>query len=176
MGWFGNIRKAIQKDTGPTVIPAASLAKVIKVSDYLSEQSVTFFPPGISKEELLGRLVATLGLPDSSQALKAILDREAAGTTVIAPGVAVPHARVQGVPQLVASLGFCLAGVPEPGSDVPTQLFFLFVSSTGEMKEHLGFLASVASLFQTDGFASSLLQLTTTQMVLSKIRDAEKGL
>ena len=44
------------------------------------------------------------------------------------------------------------------------------------MREHLAFLASVSSLFQVEGFAGSLLPLTTPRAVVEKIRSAEKSL
>ena len=178
MGWLENLWK--RKSTEKTVadpVPLPTPAKVIKVSDYLNERTICFFPPGVSKQDALKQLVDCFGTPDAPTVLKAIMDREAAGTTVIAPGIAVPHARVQGVSKLMASVGLSSSGVQDPSTEGGLiKLFVLFVGPANNMKEHLGFLASVASLFQVDGFGDTLIQLTTPQAVLEKIREVEKGL
>jgi len=175
MGFFASLWK--KKENEPPAGPVVPAVKVIKVSNYLSEKTICFFNPGASKQEVLARLIDSMDLPDAQGALKAILERETAGTTVIAPGIAVPHARLSGLSQLVASIGICSTGVPEPSAeDAPTRLFVLFVGPAANMKEHLGFLASIASLFQTDGFGDSLLLQTTPKDVLQKIRSTEQSL
>jgi len=116
-----------------------------------------------------------LELPNPAAALKAVMDREAAGPTIIAPGIAVPHARVEGLSKIGAALGICPQGVFDSAVEGgKIRLFILFVGPVGNMKEHLGFLASVASLFQLDGFGESLLQQTTPARILETIKEAEK--
>ena len=98
MGWLKK-----QKTTKPAWNP-------MRVSDVLSEKSIAFFPAGPSKRQVFGNLIGSLDLPDPSAALKAILAREEAGSTVIAPGVAIPHARFSGITQApTGDLVFVLA-------------------------------------------------------------------
>lgn len=42
------------------------------------------------------------------------------------------------------------------------------------MQEHLMFLASLSALFQTEGLIDALLQLSTAEAVMKKLRAAEK--
>jgi PTS system nitrogen regulatory IIA component len=177
MGLFDKILKkggGRQDSAGSPPLPPA---QAIRVSSYLAEKAICFLPSGLSKQDALARLMGLMELANPAAALKAVVDRETAGPTVIAPGIAVPHARVEGLSGIVAALGVCPQGVSDPTAEGGAiRLFILFVGPVGNMKEHLGFLASVASLFQLDGFGDTLLQQTTPPQVLEKIKEAEKTL
>src|SRR5205814_1538720 len=82
-----------------------SSGTVIRITDFLKPDRIVFFPAGPSKRQVLGNLLGTLDLPDPAAALKAILSREEVGSTVIAPGLALPHARISGINQIEAALG-----------------------------------------------------------------------
>ncbi len=146
-----------------------------KVSDYLSNSTVAFFTAGPSKRQALGSLIALLDLADPSSALNAILSREEMGSTIIAPGLALPHARLEGLKQLKAAIGICPTGVHDPQSGgAPIQIYVLFLGPSDNMKEHLAFLANVSALFQKKGFMDKLCKLDSPQGVLQAIRQAEK--
>lgn len=146
-----------------------------KTSEYLNEKQITFFTAGPSKRQVLGGLIALLDLPDPSAALKVIVAREEMGSTIVAPGLALPHARIEGITSLQAAIAICPSGVsdPEDGGH-PTRIYVLFLGPTDNMKEHLQFLASVSSLFQKKGFIEKLCKLASPQGVLHAIHQSEK--
>jgi PTS system nitrogen regulatory IIA component len=139
----------------------------MRVSDVLKDNNIFFFPSDLSKEQLFEKMIGSLELPDAPLALKAILDRELWGSTVIAPGLALPHARIPGITRIQAAMGIC------PRGKNP-QIFLLFIGPVNNPQEHLAFLGSVSSLFQTKGFLDSLIQLKNPASVLAKIRTYEK--
>ena len=150
-------------------------SKVPAVSGYLTDKRIAFFTAGPSKSQVLGGLIATLDLADPSAALKAILGREEIGSTIIAPGLALPHARVEGLKRIEAAIGVCPTGVHDPhDGGIPIRVFVLFLGPADNMKEHLSFLSSVASLFQRKGFVDQLAKLASPQGVLHAIKQAEK--
>jgi PTS system nitrogen regulatory IIA component len=102
-------------------------------------------------------------LPDPKLALQAVLDRESWGSTEIAPGLALPHARIQGIKHIVAAIGIC-----------PAKVFILFLGPADQTQENLSFLAAASAVFQTPGLLENLLTLKTPESVLSKIREAEE--
>jgi PTS system nitrogen regulatory IIA component len=156
---------------------SAAPAKVLKVSDFLSEKNISFFPAGPSKQQVFGQLISLLNLPDPSSVMQAIMAREEAGTTVIAPGIALPHARIPGITKIRAAIGLCPSGVEDPSSPSgPVRIFILFLGPSENMREHLAFLAGVSSLFQIEGLIDSLFLLATPSDVLKKIKDVEAGL
>ncbi len=145
-----------------------------KVSDYLTEKSISFFSAGPSKKQVMGSLIGLLDLSDPSAALKAILAREELGSTIIAPGLALPHARLDGLKSLKAAIGICPSGVHDPhegGSSI--RVYVLFLGPADNMKEHLAFLANVSALFQTKGILDKLTKLASPAGALQAIRQAE---
>jgi len=171
MGLFGSADK--KKKQASTRVPVSKKAKPVRVSDYLSERSVQFFPAGIAKEEVFKQLLQSLDLPDPAAALQMVLEREVAGATVIAPGLAIPHARLAGIPHVMAAVGICPAGVAHSAEEQPSQVFFLFLSPKENMQEHLMFLAGISALFQVEGLIETLVKQQTPAGVLQAIREAE---
>ena len=172
MNWlhkFG-IKKSSTVTSDDGVQPAS------RVSDFLSPKTICFFHAGQSKQQVIGTLIGSLQLSDPNAALKAILAREETGSTVIAPGLALPHARVTGISSIQAALGLSQNGILDPKMSDPIHAFVLFLGPVDNMRGHLAFLASASALFQKEGFIQSLLHLHSTEDVLSKIRKEEKTL
>lgn len=155
----------------------ASKKKVPAVSSYLTEKRIVFYPAGPSKRQVLGNLIGTLDLADPSAAIRAILVREEMGSTIIAPGLALPHARLDGLAKIEAAIGICPTGVTDPhDGGTPIKVYVLFLGPADNMREHLTFLSSVSALFQQEGFVDELVKLASPQGVLHAIRQAEKSI
>jgi len=166
MKWINKFKK---KNTKPsTAHPHTPL-----VSDYLTPKTISFFHSGPSKQQVIGTLISSLQLPDPNAALKAILAREEVGSTVVTPGLALPHARIHGIDGIQAALGISATGVVEPRLSEPIRVFLLFLGPADNMKEHLSFLANVSKLFQNEKLVQNLLPLHSADDVLEKIRQAE---
>jgi len=154
----------------------SSKTKISPVSSYLTEKRIVFYPAGPSKRQVLGNLIGTLDLADPSAAIRAILVREEKGSTIIAPGLALPHARLDGLSKIEAAIGICPTGVTDPhDGGTPIRVYVLFLGPADDMKEHLSFLSSASALFQQKGFLDKLTKLASPQGVLHAIRQAEKG-
>lgn len=68
--------------------------------------------------DFLGRVLEAIPeIPDDSGVVEAMLAREQMGNTAIAPGVACPHARVDGVSENI----FCALGWSQAGIDYETE-------------------------------------------------------
>jgi len=94
-------------------------------------------------EALVDRLTETGALPASQrdEVLAAVLKREAASTTAIGHGIAIPHAKHRAVQQVIAAVAFCPAGVRFDGHDGRTvHLVILLVSPENDHAAHLGAL------------------------------------
>jgi Kef-type K+ transport system membrane component KefB/mannitol/fructose-specific phosphotransferase system IIA component (Ntr-type) len=79
-------------------------------------------------------------------------------STEIVPGVALPHARLPGLPRPVLVLGVSRDGVPLPLGHRPARLIFLLVSSAERAEEHLRSLAQIAQLLADPAETSRLLE------------------
>jgi mannitol/fructose-specific phosphotransferase system IIA component (Ntr-type) len=149
----------------------------MKITEYLSTPSIFFFDAGPSVRQVFGSLIGSLGLPDPGAALKAIMAREEAGSTVIAPGLALPHARIPGITTIKAALGICSSGINYSATEkAPVKIVMLFLGPADNMREHLMFLAGVSAVFQSKGLLDALTSLTTPKDVLAKLQKTEKSL
>jgi PTS system nitrogen regulatory IIA component len=156
-------------------VPLVS-GEILKVGRCLTENRICFFSGAGPRLQIFSDLVQALGLPSPEAALTAILAREQAGSTVIAPGLAIPHARIDGIDRLESSLGIIPAGAASPDGAGPIHVIVLFVGPKQNMRDHLAFLASVSALFQSEGLVDALKQLATPEAVLQKIREVEQAL
>ena len=146
-----------------------------KISSYFSDRRVIFFPAGPSKRQVIGSLIAALDLRDPTAAIKAVLAREELGSTLVAPGLALPHARFDEVKHVEAAVGICPSGVHDPHSHgQPVRVYVLFLGPSDDMKEHLAFLSGVSKLFQTKGMIDKLCKLASPQGALAALQQAEK--
>jgi PTS system nitrogen regulatory IIA component len=77
--------------------------------------------------------------------LKLLLEREKDGTTAIGEGVAIPHARLKGLSQVVLAFGRSQSGIPcEAGDDKLVRLFFVLL--VPERKSILKYLAQLSQI------------------------------
>ncbi|MBW3571362.1 MAG: cation:proton antiporter [Gemmatimonadetes bacterium] len=79
-------------------------------------------------------------------------------STEIVPGVALPHARLPGLPRPVLVVGVSRDGVPLPHGHRPVRLIFVLVSSAERAEEHLRSLAQIAQLLSDHAQTNQLLE------------------
>jgi mannitol/fructose-specific phosphotransferase system IIA component (Ntr-type) len=153
----------------------AVATKGLHVTDYLTEKNILFFPARLDKSHIFKELIGSMDLSDPELALKEVLYRELWGRTLVAPGLAIPHARIPTMTRIGASIGICQAGAGDPTGSKPC-LYLLFIGPTHDVQQHLLFLAGVSTLFQTKGLVERLSRLTSPGAVLSQLRTAEAAL
>ena len=85
--------------------------------------------------------------------------REAAGSTGIGRGVAIPHATIEGLPKTVCMLICVQKGIPFDAIDQqPVRLIFLLVSPPGETGLHIKLLARIARLVKREDFLNTVAE------------------
>lgn len=124
---------------------------------------------GSSKRQVLSVIAdiaaRNFGLP-AEQVLDALLEREAAGSTGVGHGVAVPHARLDGVDRLRAVFVRLEQPVPfEAVDDQPVDLLFALFAPKGSSSEHLRALARVSRLLRQPEIREQLRQAKTAEAI-----------
>jgi len=101
-------------------------------------------------KELVDRLHAQGAVADSLQFLQCVLEREALQSTVVAEGVALPHARCRAATRLAAAVGVAPQGIEYPSGDevrrvsvicllaVPTRAPIPYLEWLSRLAERLG--------------------------------------
>jgi PTS system nitrogen regulatory IIA component len=103
--------------------------------------------------------------------VEALRARERQMTTALTDGVAVPHAKLPGLPRLVGALGRTVAGVDCDAHDGgPTRLFFLLVGPVERPGDHLKALAAVSRVLNDDRCRAALLAAGDVDAMLDVLR------
>lgn len=121
---------------------------------------------GLLVQPLLERGVSPSGVDD---VLEAVLKREEAGATG-SGAIALPHARISGIPDIVAGLGINRSGI-YPRSE--TRVMLAFVSPTEAAGEHLRFLSAAAKTFRDPVLLQRAQSAGSREDLLTLLRDRE---
>lgn len=122
---------------------------------------------------LVDRLVAAGRLQPAlrDKAIRAVCDREAASSTAIVElGVSIPHARIDGVDDIVAALAVVPSGVYRWSASLPISIMVLVLTSPDLTTEHLTFLSSLSMLLQSDRIRQYLKEAANPQDVMLLLR------
>ncbi|MFT4793365.1 MAG: PTS system nitrogen regulatory IIA component [Paracoccaceae bacterium] len=113
-----------------------------------------------SKKQLLhdlaGRVAEVEGL-DARAVFDALMERERLGATGMGRGVAIPHARMEGVTQIRGYFARLDRGVDFDAPDgVPVDLLFVLLAPENAGADHLRALAKVSRLLRDEGRCTKL--------------------
>jgi PTS system fructose-specific IIA component/PTS system nitrogen regulatory IIA component len=127
---------------------------------------------------LVERLVTAgrLARDDAEDAMRALLKREALGSTGIGRRVAIPHARVSYVSSPVAALGIVRNGLDFAAVDAElVSVLFLLLSPEGSDREHLEMLGFIGKLAKQATVIDALASATSAAECLRIIRKADQA-
>ncbi|ODT82709.1 MAG: hypothetical protein ABS76_06510 [Pelagibacterium sp. SCN 64-44] len=132
-----------------------------------------------NRKELLGFLAqrtAHLGLVDRQLCLQALIDREELGSTGLGNGIAIPHARIEGLDRAVGMLvtlarPIDFEAVDQEPVDIAIMLLLPEQSGSDQMKV----LSGVAKMARQEPVMNALRQAGTAEDVVEILRDAEDG-
>ncbi len=152
----------------------------MKLSDFLDSKVIIMNLKSVHKGSALREMVVTLKkagrIKDPDALLKALLQREAIGTTGIGHGVAFPHVRIDGLKEPVALLAISQRGVDFNAKDgEPVYLFFLFFTPLEETSLHLQILSKAITIFTDMRLFRSLQRSKTPSDAFSLLLNYERG-
>ena len=149
----------------------------MRAAELIAAGGVLLRPPCASFEEAVSGLVDTLigstQLPAAvrERAIRAVIGREAvASTAIVEIGVAVPHARVEGVDGVVAALAASPSGLYYAMAGVPISVMVIVLSAPELVGEHLNTLASVSLLLQSAAVRRGLEHADDAAVALRLLR------
>lgn len=120
----------------------------MQLSEFLDFESIKPSLPAASKRALLQQLaqIAEQRLSlDSATILSSIVARERLGSTGFGEGVAIPHGKVEGLPQIYGLFARLAEPVDYRAIDgEPVDLVFLLLSPPDSGAEHLKALAAIS--------------------------------
>jgi CBS domain-containing protein/mannitol/fructose-specific phosphotransferase system IIA component (Ntr-type) len=109
-----------------------------------------------AKEVLLARLRENEDL-EIDPLRAALQERETLASTVVAPGVAFPHARVESLTDFHMLVGTFPDGFVAPGTDEPVRLVAMYLLSEGASNLYLKAVSAMARLLGREGMLGRLV-------------------
>lgn len=132
------------------------------LSDYVTSDLVIKIEEDLSKEEVLKLMVDTLNkkglIKDKDEALNALLEREKLGSTGIGDEIAIPHAKLTGIDNVIILIAVSNKGIEFDAVDnKKVKIFFLVLASTNKLHLHLKTLARISRLIKATDFKKRVL-------------------
>lgn len=152
----------------------------IRLSNLLKESSVELNLEGKDKSGILDELVDLAcksgGIRNKKSLVDALAQREKLGSTAIGNGVAVPHAKIDGIKTTILTLGRSSEGVDFNSLDGErTYLFFMLISPKEDIGAHLKILAKISHLIKDRFMVGLFRKAKSKKEVLSIISTLEKS-
>lgn len=150
----------------------------MKIMDFLNTKAVSANLQATDKEGVIKELVDLLykagSIKEKDKLVKTLMNREALGSTGIGQGVGIPHAKCEGVKELVAAFGLSQKGINFDSLDgEPVHIFFLLVASEDSAGPHLKALARISRLLKDKVFRDVLKQCKDEKGILKLIEEED---
>jgi mannitol/fructose-specific phosphotransferase system IIA component (Ntr-type) len=148
---------------------------VISLADYTNLELLTPCLENRSASAAIAELCSRLDhagkVQDSLSFYDAVIRREKLSSTATAYGLALPHARSDGLPELSFALG--ITSEPLAWFDKtpePVRMVFLFAIPDGEVRNYLKLISGLARLSRDPVYLSRLLQAPDSQAMLQMLQ------
>ena len=133
------------------------------------------------KDEVLEHLVQ-LAMPciktecaaEGTQVLTALREREGVTSTGIGNGVAIPHAKVEGLSRMSLVFAKSTRGVNfQALDDAPVYLIFMVIAPPSTISDYLKLLAAISAFVKNEKSRAALMRAGTKAEILAAIKAGE---
>lgn len=126
--------------------------------DLIIEEIESTDKTGVLRE--FARLLKERGrVVNEEELLRVLTEREMLGSTGIGDGVAIPHGKLNSIPEMIVAFGRSRRGVEYQSLDAkPVFLFFLLVTPADKPGDHLKTLARISRILKNPGLRAELKQ------------------
>ncbi|HPG40809.1 MAG TPA: PTS sugar transporter subunit IIA [bacterium] len=151
----------------------------MNLCDLLSKEVIRIPLKNTEKNQIIEEMVDLLAqnnkLKDRNMVLEAVLDRERVMSTGMGDGVAIPHAKSDGVETLVIAFGITIKDVDFKSIDEkPVRLIFLLVGPVDQTGPHLKALSRISRLMHRKEFRDRLANARNSEEVIEAITREEQ--
>jgi mannitol/fructose-specific phosphotransferase system IIA component (Ntr-type) len=161
------------------VVPAAMARKMEpRIADLLTAELVVPSLEAGERDDVIAALVLRVAAchprVDAGRLLEALREREGQVTTALVDGVAIPHARLDGLDRTVAAFARSASGIRWESLDgEPTRLIFLLAGPADQPGAYLKALAGVSRLLRGARCRARLLGAAGAAELLAVLREEE---
>ena len=152
--------------------------RAISLADALSPGRIVLDLQASSMSKAIQQLIARIPpseLPADAQTItRAVQQREQAMPTYLGQGLAVPHARLDGIEKPVLAFARCAEGVPLENTNERVELIFLLLTPSGVARVQARLLADIVGLIDSDYVADRLRTAGTPEDFIETIRAGQQ--
>ncbi len=153
----------------------------MRLTEILKPENIKVPLAAKTKTEAIAELVQVLAdnhqITDPKKVLDAVLEREATRTTGIGNGLAIPHGKCPGTPELVMAIGKPAQPIDFQSIDGrPVSVIWMLTSPPDKTGPHIHALARISRLMTIDKFQTALRAAKTSQEVYDAIVAQEAAL
>lgn len=150
----------------------------MKLSRMMKAELVKLKLEAKDKRELIEEMVELISkdkrIKDKEEVLRAMLNRELLKTTGIGNGIAIPHARTDGVKDIVIAFARSKEGIDFEAVDKrPVNLFFMVAGPEKKNDEYLKVMSALARLLSKEGNRKELMDAPTPMDLIRSIEMME---
>ncbi len=154
---------------------------MFEIAQLLTSRTVRVHLPGTTKEEVLDHLLGLLKndprIDNFEQVREAVLAREVVMSTGVGKGLALPHARTQGVDRVAAAFATSAQPVPYDAIDgEPVRMLFLLIGPENARSEHIKAMSRISRLMNEAVFREQLLAATSAEAIIALFQESERNL
>lgn len=151
-----------------TQFPSKDFASFLNEDDILCQTPIKERDDLIM--EMLKRLAYNHGIGNVPSIFEAVRERESAGATIVANGIAVPHARISTVDRPYVAVATLPGGLKFNGDDSRVQLVILILAPKDQPSVYLQILSVLSKVFQHETAAIDCAALSSTKEVVNFFR------
>ncbi len=103
---------------------------------------------------------------NNERLIEALLEREKLCSTALDSGVAVPHAKISGITEIILGFGKSLEGIAfESLDNTPTNFFITLIAPENSSGTHIQLLARISKIFRDQDLRSKLLNCDSEEEI-----------
>ena len=111
---------------------------------------------------------------DADELVRVLMEREALGSTGIGDGIAIPHAKLPVLRDMVVAFGRSSRGVEFQSTDgKPSHIFFLLVTPEDKPGDHLKTLARISRILRNPDLRDNLMRTSACREIQRLIEEED---
>ncbi|MFA3782695.1 PTS sugar transporter subunit IIA [Melioribacteraceae bacterium 4301-Me] len=151
----------------------------MKICEILRKENIIASMKGRTKEEVINELIDLFNederVNNLEQVRNAVLEREKIMSTGVGKGFAIPHAKTDGVNEIIAAFGKLDNPIDFKAlDDQPVSLIFLLVGKENLVGPHIKLLSRISRMMNKDEFRQSLLKAKSDEEIYKLFEEEEK--
>ena len=152
----------------------------MKIADVLERKTIITNLEAKSKpeviEELAERISSVFTNINQERLVEVLMEREKLCSTAVDSGVAIPHAKLSGISNIIAGFGRSAAGIDFDSLDAKkTHLFIVVIAPEHSTGSHIQLLARISKIFRNPELRAEIMECESQDDIYEAItREDEK--